>query len=44
MKRKIPKRTPEEIERSEELAARLRKRIAERKAAELQAAERRASS
>ena len=43
MKRKIPKRTPEEKARSEELAARVRRRIEERKAAEAQAA-RRASS
>lgn len=44
MKRKIPKRTPEEKAASDELAERARRRIAERKAAEAQEAERRAHS
>jgi hypothetical protein len=44
MKRKIPKRTPEEKARSEEIAARLERRIAELKAQEPQDAARRAHS
>lgn len=40
MKRKKAKRTAEEWARSDELAARLARRIAERKAAEAQAARR----
>jgi hypothetical protein len=44
MKRKIPKRTPEEKARSEEIAARLRRRIEERKAEEEAQADRRERS
>lgn len=44
MKRKIPKRTAEEKARSEEIAARLERRIAELKAQAPQDAERRERS